>query len=57
MRDKNIGFIGLGNVVSKIAYNILQNKTFYHRVAEIFSMIGDQKRSEKSLNKLKELVS
>ena len=37
--------------------NILQNKTFYHRVAEIFSMIGDQKRSEKSLNKLKELVS
>ena len=28
MRDKNIGFIGLGNVGSKIAYNILQNKNY-----------------------------
>tara|TARA_R100000008_G_scaffold47487_2_gene28121 strand:+ start:6523 stop:7389 length:867 start_codon:yes stop_codon:yes gene_type:complete len=37
--------------------DILKNKTFYHRVAEIFTIIKDQKRSEKSLNKLKELVS
>ena len=28
MIDKNIGFIGLGNVGSKIAYNILQNKNY-----------------------------
>ena len=28
MRDKKIGFIGLGNVGSKIAYNILKNKNY-----------------------------
>ena len=28
MKDKKIGFIGLGNVGSKIAYNILKDKKF-----------------------------
>ena len=28
MKDKKIGFIGLGNVGSKIAYNILKNKNY-----------------------------
>ena len=28
MKDKKIGFIGLGNVGSKIAYNILRKKNY-----------------------------
>ena len=37
--------------------DVINGKTFYHRVAEIFQVIGDQKRSQGSLNKLKELIS
>jgi hypothetical protein len=37
--------------------DVIKNKTFYHRVAEIFTVIGDQTRANQCLNKLKELVS
>lgn len=42
---------------SSVYENVLNGQTFYHRVAEIFSMVGDQARSQGCLNKLKELVS
>lgn len=37
--------------------DVINGKTFYHRVSEIFQAIGDQQRSQGSLNKLKELIS
>lgn len=37
--------------------DVIKDKTFYHRVAEIFTAIGDQTRSQQCLKKLKELVS
>lgn len=37
--------------------DVLKNKTFYHRIADIFTVIGDHTRAKQCLNKLKELVS
>ena len=37
--------------------DVINGKTFYHRIAEIFQVIGDSERSQGSLNKLKELIS
>ena len=42
---------------ASVYQDVINSKTFYHRVAEIFQTIGDQQRSQGSLNKLKELVS
>ena len=45
------------NYCNEVYKNILQGKTFYHRVAEIFTLLKDQARSRQCLNKLKELIS
>jgi len=42
---------------NSVYQDVIDNKTFYHRIAEIFRVIGDSERSQGSLNKLKELVS
>ena len=46
MKDKKIGFIGLGNVGSKIAYNILKNKKYSLYVFDL-----DKKKSKKLVSK------
>ena len=59
MKDKKIGFIGLGNVGSKIAYNILKNKNFNLYVFDL-----NKKKSKKLVsqgailsNSIEELIS
>ena len=46
MKDTKIGFIGLGNVGSKVAYNILKNKKFTLYVYDL-----NIKSSEKLVSK------
>ena len=46
MKDKKIGFIGLGNVGSKIAYNILKNKNYSLYVFDL-----NRKKSKKLVSK------
>ncbi len=59
MKDKKIGFIGLGNVGSKIAYNILKNKNY-----SLFIFDLNKKKSRKLVsegailcNSLEELIN
>lgn len=42
---------------NEVYKNVIQGKTFYHRVAEMFTLLSDQTRSRQCLNKLKELIS
>ncbi len=58
MRDKNIGFIGLGNVGSKIAYNILQNKNFSLYVFDLNKKTSKKLVSEGAIfcNSIEELI-
>ena len=59
MRDKNIGFIGLGNVGSKIAYNILQNKNYSLYVFDLNKKTSKKLVSEGAIlcNSIEELIS
>jgi 3-hydroxyisobutyrate dehydrogenase and related beta-hydroxyacid dehydrogenases len=59
MKDKKIGFIGLGNVGSKVAYNILKNKNYCLYVFDL-----NKKKSKKLvsqgaifINSIEELIS
>ena len=58
MRDKNIGFIGLGNVGSKIAYNILQNKNYSLYVFDLNKKTSKKLVSEGAIlcNSIEELI-
>ena len=58
MRDKNIGFIGLGNVGSKIAYNILQNKNYSLYVFDLNEKTSKKLVSEGAIlcNSIEELI-
>ena len=42
---------------NSVYQDVIDSRTFYHRIAEIFQVIGDSERSQGSLNKLEELVS
>jgi len=58
MKDKKIGFIGLGNVGSKIAYNILKNKNYSLYVFDLNKNKSKQLVSEGAVlcNTIEELV-
>ena len=58
MRDKNIGFIGLGNVGSKIAYNILRNKNYSLYVFDLNKETSKKLVSEGSIlcNSIEKLI-
>jgi len=59
MKDKKIGFIGLGNVGSKIAYNILKNKTYSLYVFDLNKKTSKKLVSEGAIlcNSIEELIS
>ena len=59
MKDKNIGFIGLGNVGSKIAFNILKNNNYNLYVFDLNKNSSKNLISEGAIlcNSLKELIS
>ena len=59
MKDIKIGFIGLGNVGSKIAYNILKNKNYILYVFDLNKKTSKQLVSEGAIlcNTIEELVS
>ena len=58
MKDKKIGFIGLGNVGSKIAYNILKNKNYSLFVFDLNKKKSRKLVSEGAIlcNSLEELI-
>jgi len=58
MKDKKIGFIGLGNVGSKIAYNILKNKNFSLYIFDLNKKTSKKLVSEGAIlcNSIEELV-
>ena len=58
MIDKNIGFIGLGNVGSKIAYNILLNKNYSLYVFDLNKKTSKKLVSEGAIlcNSIEELI-
>ena len=58
MKDKKIGFIGLGNVGSKIAYNILKNKNYSLYVFDLNKKKSKKLVSEGAIlcNSIEELV-
>ena len=58
MKDKKIGFIGLGNVGSKIAYNILKNKNYCLYVFDINKKTSNKLISEGAIlcNSIEELI-
>ena len=59
MKDKKIGFIGLGNVGSKIAYNILKNKNFNLYVFDLNKKTSKKLVSQGAIlsNSIEELIS
>ena len=59
MKDKKIGFVGLGNVGSKIAYNILKNKNYSLYVFDLNKKKSKKLVSEGAIlcNSIEELVT
>ena len=59
MKDKNIGFVGLGNVGSKIAYNILRKKNYSLYIFDLNKMTSKKLVSEGAIlcNSIEELIN
>ena len=59
MKDKKIGFIGLGNVGSKVAYNILKNKNYSLYVFDLNKKTSKKLVSQGAIlsNSIEELIS
>ena len=59
MKDNKIGFIGLGNVGSKIAYNILKNKNYHLYVFDLNKNATNRLVSKGAIlcNSLEELIN
>ena len=59
MKDKRIGFVGLGNVGSKIAYNILKNKNYSLYVFDLNKITTKKLVSEGAIlcNSIEELIN
>ena len=59
MKDKKIGFIGLGNVGSKVAYNILKNKNYSLYVFDLNKKTSKKLVSQGAIlsNSIAELIS
>ena len=59
MKDKKIGFIGLGNVGSKIAYNILKNKNYSLFIFDLNKKTSKKLVSEGAIlcNSIEELIN
>ena len=59
MKDKKIGFIGLGNVGSKIAHNILKNKNYSLFIFDLNKKTSKKLVSEGAIlcNSIDELIN